>query len=48
MIEWLRKRISALEYVEPIHIKQFKKAEDDDKKRTGAKSGLMSLLNKNK
>ena len=48
MVEWLRKRISALEYVEPIYIKQFKKTEDGDMNRFGAKSGLMSLLNKNK
>ena len=45
MIEWFRKRIRATDYIEPIHIKPFKKSEEEEvKKPTGMQGAFLKLL----
>ena len=44
MVEWFRKRIRAADYIEPIHIKPFKKSKEEESKPTGMQGAFLKLL----
>ena len=44
MVEWFRKRIRAADYIEPIHIKPFKKSKEEENKPTGMQGAFLKLL----
>ena len=45
MVEWFRNRIKAAGYIEPIHIKPYKKtAEEEKEKPKGMQGAFLKLL----
>ena len=47
MVDWLRQRIRAVEYIEPIHIKPYRKVQDEGDakiKKGGAMQGAFLKL----